>query len=120
MTVTTISTHTLSGKIGLEFQGTTIYLPLRNNSDSACAYLMSNQGKYGTVKCDYQFVSHTLAHFTFTFLSWPTHPKDTNFYTNNGNPASTDFLCDASYASAATWCIFEDIVTENIQGTVNS
>lgn len=108
--------HFLSGRIGLEFQGTTVFVPLLDLTDASCSELLTNQGKFGTVSCTYVFSDRFYVDYYLVFYSWPTYPKDNNLYDNNGNPQSTDFYCDISYTIKGTVCTFTDITSDNIQG----
>jgi hypothetical protein len=107
----------LTGKLGLEFQGTKIFLPLDGMSSDYCSQLLSFNAKFGLVGCRFDAHPGTY-HYTFelTFYNWPVYPKDNNLFANDGNPSIYDFYCDVTYASATAYCQFYDVVSNDIIG----
>jgi hypothetical protein len=105
-----------TGKIGLEFQGTKIFLPYQGISSDYCSELLSYNGKFGLVGC--KFVLHYGYHLAFhlTFYNWPIYPKDNNLFSNNGNPSIYDFYCDVTYSTRSTYCTFTDVVNTDVIG----
>lgn len=103
-----------AGPLGIEFQGTKVYLDLTNPSSEKCATQMSNHGKFGQVGCEYVRYGDLDDQFTFTFYNWPLYPVDNNLYTNDGNPSIYEFFCDISLTTNVL-CEFTDVSTENIR-----
>lgn len=106
----------LKGKIGLQFQGTKIYIPYAGLTSQSCSDLLSFSGKFGLVGCTYNHLSGYQINLDLTFYNWPIYPKDNNLYSNNGNPSSFDFFCDISYSNPSTYCQFSDIQAADIIG----
>jgi hypothetical protein len=104
------------GKVGLEFQGTKVYLPFEGISSEYCSDLLSFSGKFGLVGC--KFISNVGYHMTFelTFYNWPIYPKDNNLFINNGNPSIYEFFCDITYANPSTKCTFSDLISDDVIG----
>lgn len=115
LTVETYSGRDLSGQLGLQFQGTRVYLSLTNPTSGKCSSDLSYQGKFGLVNCIVRIVNTERFYFTLTFINWPIYPLDNNLFDNNGNPSATAFSCDRTRASFGAQCIFTDVISENIQ-----
>ncbi|CAE7549684.1 unnamed protein product, partial [Symbiodinium microadriaticum] len=106
-----------TGTLGLTFQGETTLLPLASMTDSTCESLLEAAEKFGDITCDYTAVSATQHTFLLTFVTWPLTPKENNLYTHDGNPATTDFMCDISSMSSSTvTCAFTDVSASNLRG----
>ena len=110
-------------ELGLEFMGHTLYFDVRD--PNVCPDAFANKGPFGNIGCD-EIVNNDnynwyKREFSMSFYSWPTYPKDTNLYFNDGNPSIYDFGCDLSTASGYdkqgySKCVFTDVVSENIAG----
>lgn len=105
-----------TGHLGLTFQGSTSFLTLGTPSSDNCEATLEANAKFGDVTCTYTSVSATRRRFAITFVSWPKLPKENNLYSHDGNPASTDFLCDVSKTDSTVQCTFSDVVTTNLRG----
>ena len=117
----------LEGSIGIKLYGVTSYLALANMTNDTCVAALETSDQIGRVACGVSIPDPYTVQITLTFLSWPsTNIPDNNIYTNDDNPAITDFSCDVSQvalpASAAhnstILCQFYDVVSENIKGNV--
>jgi hypothetical protein len=103
-----------SGDLGLQFQGTKVYIALVGSSSSRCTAELSYRGKFGQVICSYTRTTNKLFFYDLTFVNWPVTPKDNNLYNNDGNPSIYDFYCDTSLTNYAK-CDFYDLESENIR-----
>ena len=58
--------------------------------------------------------------YDLSFLSWPSHPMENNFFSHTGNPKLTDFTCDISdvvvNGGSNNECILTDIVNSDVTG----
>jgi hypothetical protein len=108
----------LSGKMGLRFQGKTIFFTLEtfDSPNVTCNNKFAFQGKFGHVGCTQVTHSNKFLDFELTFYSWPVYPKDNNLYVNDGNPSIDDFFCDVSFSSRGSYCEFHDLSIVNIKG----
>eukprot|EP00981_Chlorochromonas_danica_P005499 scaffold1110_cov182-Ochromonas_danica.AAC.26 len=109
------SYYLLAGTMGLEFQGTTIFLPMINYTNGNCSEEISYRGKYGKVGCESTYIDTFRREFVLTFYSWPLYPKDTNLYSHNGNPSKYEFRCNVAYLTKDSTCLVIDLVVENIR-----
>ena len=107
---------TFTGYLGINFQDSTSFIHLGYPSSSNCESVMEADPKFADVTCEYSQVSTTTRRFDIAFVAWPTLPKENNLYFHNGNPASTDFLCDVSRTDSTVECTFSDLVTTNLRG----
>eukprot|EP01031_Cornospumella_fuschlensis_P027953 gene27953-33756_t len=105
----------LMGAIGLRFQGTDHYLSLSNYTSKDCSADLSFIGKFGLVSCTSNYVSLRRRSFDISFLSWPVYPKENNLFAHSGNPALADFTCTVAQATKGTFCVFRDVVVDNIR-----
>jgi hypothetical protein len=105
-----------TGLLGISFQGSTSYITLGSPSSDNCEAVLEANAKFDDVTCTYTSVSSTARRFVITFVSWPKLPQENNIYTHNGNPASTDFLCDVSKTDSTIQCTYSDVVSTNLRG----
>jgi hypothetical protein len=107
-----------SGSLGVSFQGEKTLIDLPATSAEAVRALLEASQKFGEVKVDYSS-SHTTVSthtFTFTFLSWPTLPKENNLYTHTAAPPLSEFTCDTSLMDASIACQFADVQSSYLRG----
>lgn len=116
MSIGTGSPYELSGRLGLTFMGETVFLSLTYPSSDECTNAIAFHGKFGNVLCTFTRVNDYSFTMELVFYSWPTHPKENNLYTHDGNPSRFDFYCDSSFASPLVFCTFEDKQATNIRG----
>ena len=110
------SDYTLSGSLGVEYNGETSILSLTSPSSTNCRKALQTSNFMGDLACAFREASTTNFLYNITFYNWPTFPKENNFHVNNGNPAITDFYCDVSQASSGVYCTFTDVVTTDLPG----
>ena len=109
-------TGSFTGHLGVSFQGVTSFLTLGSPSSANCEEVLEANPKFGGVTCNYTSNSSSTRWFDITFNTWPTFPKENNLYSHQGNPASTEFLCDVSRTDSTVQCTFSDLVSTNLRG----
>lgn len=106
----------LAGKLGLTFLGATTFLELEYLSSQTCTDTLAFSGRFANLLCTVTALNGNFEYrLDVTFYSWPTYPKESNLYSNDGNPSRLDFYCDATF-SAHTYCTFSDLQADNIRG----
>ncbi len=117
MEIITGSSYPLSGKLGLTFLGKTTFLDLQYLTSEQCTNTLAFSGKFANLLCTVTRLNSGFRYLVqLVFYSWPTYPKESNLYVNDGNPSKFDFYCDVSQASPIVVCNFEDVEATNIRG----
>ena len=116
VTVSNSYSTSLSGTLGIEFEGRTSYISLSYPSNSNCISGLVASGSYGYIGCKLQEISSHTFLYTITIYSWPTFPVENNLFSHNGDPAITEFYCDVTKAVSGTTCVFQDVISTNIRG----
>jgi len=109
-----------SGTLGIQFLSGAVTLSLFSPSSAECIEAFENSLFFQYVNCQYTKVSSSHFMYDVTIYSWPVYPQENNLHSHDGNPAITDFYCDVSSANSGVYCVFEDIVKNNIRGTFRS
>ncbi len=111
--------NTLTGYLGIRFQGEIMYLNLNSPSSTDCINVFNSNPKFGSVSCIFTKLSTNHYQYNVTILSWPLFPRENNLYSHYGNPSPLAFFCDVNRATAGTTCNFFDIDASNIKGEIN-
>ena len=89
--------YPIQGSLGIKLYGITTYINMLNITNNTCVTALESSNQIGTVSCNVQILDAYNIHMIITFMTWPSiNIADNNIYTNNGNPAITDFSCDVS------------------------
>ena len=112
--ITVTGSSTLSGQLGIIFEGRTTYISL--NNPSHCGDALQQGGSFGYVGCSWTYHSSTSYSFNITVYSWPTFPSENNLFSHNGNPPISHFRCDTGQASSVSSCHFAALYTTNVRG----
>ena len=115
LVVTTLHYKSLSGDLGITFQGETTFFSLTSAATVLCTAQLKASPQFEDLTCDFSQPTPTRYVFLITFLRWPRAPKENNFYSHDGNPPITDFYCDISRADPDVKCTFNDVVSTNVK-----
>ena len=112
------SPTSLTGNIGIRFQGQTTFLDLSYPSAHDCKTSFETGAKYSDIECQFnEVVSNKIYNYTIEFIEWPLFPQENNLYSHDGNPLIGEFYCDISQegTSQDATCIFSDVVNTNLR-----
>lgn len=109
----------LSGTLGIQFMAGTVVLSLSSPSSAECIDAFENSQLFQYVNCKFTKILSVHYQYDVTIYSWPTYPQENNLHSHDGNPAITEFYCDISSTDGGVYCLFEDIVKDNVRGKSN-
>ena len=126
----------VSGKLKINFLGHLIYFDLDDplvGTDGYCQQQFQESENIEGVLCSASvgigtdnswLTSGSYLKYDVTFTSWPSYPKENNFFSHTGNPALESFTCDISDVTVVSGsnkeCKFTDIVSSGLKGTCSS
>lgn len=110
------SNSNVTGTLGVEFQGESIYLDLLNPSSLNCKLAFERSVKFKEISCEFQDISPLEFRYNITVVAWPVLPKENNLYSHQGSPALSEFHCDKVRAGDNVECAFVAARTSNIKG----
>ncbi|KAJ1435282.1 hypothetical protein B484DRAFT_325589, partial [Ochromonadaceae sp. CCMP2298] len=105
----------MKGKMGFTFMGQTLSLSTSDSSDNQCTEELAFKGAFGHLSCDLTKHKSNRYQYVLEFFSWPTFPKENNFYSHDGNPSKYDFYCDNTAMERRTTCVFTDVTISDIR-----
>ena len=108
-----------SGTFKFTFNGEYFFFSVNANSwnATACQESFENLNNIKKELCVQTGLTSTYtATYAVSFVQFPFYPHENNIYSNNGNPAISDFSCDTTFvvatSGAAISCTITDLVYE--------